>query len=62
LLVLVGFFPANIYAAWVQAPVGGHAWGLVYLWVRAPLQIVLVAWAWRFGLERPLPCWPFGRR
>ncbi|MDP2417141.1 MAG: hypothetical protein U1D25_01735 [Hydrogenophaga sp.] len=53
-VVLVAFFPANVYAAWQQVPMGGHAWGLVYLWIRAPLQIVLLTWTWRFGLERSL--------
>lgn len=57
-VVLVAFFPANVYAAWQQVPMGGHAWGLVYLWIRAPLQVVLLAWTWRFGLERSL-AWSF---
>jgi uncharacterized membrane protein len=52
--MLVGFFPANVYAAWQQVPLGGHAWGLSYLWVRVPLQLALLAWTWRFGLGRPL--------
>jgi uncharacterized membrane protein len=43
--VLVLFFPANLYAAWVHAPMGGHAWGPAYLLVRAPLQAAIVAWA-----------------
>jgi len=54
--VLVGFFPVNIYAAFVHAPMGGHAWGPVYLLVRAPLQAVIVAWIWYFlvrGQPRP---------
>jgi uncharacterized membrane protein len=58
LAVLVVFYPANVYAAWQQVPMGGHAWGLSYLWVRTPLQLVLLAWTWRFGLGRPLPWRP----
>ncbi|RVU43899.1 DoxX family protein [Rubrivivax rivuli] len=54
LVVLVAFFPANVYAAWKEVPVGGHAWGLVYLWLRTPLQLLLVAWTWHFGLGRSL--------
>ena len=50
--VLVAFFPANVYAAFVQAPMGGHAWGPSYLLIRAPLQALLVFWAWRFVLRR----------
>lgn len=54
LTVLIGFYPVNVYAAWHQVPMGGHAWGLEYLWLRTPLQILLVAWTWRFGLGRSL--------
>ena len=49
--VLVAFFPANIYAAVQHAPMGGHAWGPVYLLVRAPLQLILLAWTWWFLLR-----------
>jgi uncharacterized membrane protein len=50
--VLVLFFPANVYAAFERVPFGGHAWGPVYLLVRAPLQAVIVAWIWFRVLER----------
>jgi len=46
LFVLVAFFPANIYAAIQHAPMGGHAWGPVYLLVRAPLQLFIIGWIW----------------
>ena len=49
--VLVLFFPANVYAAFAQVPMGGHAWGPVYLLIRAPLQAAIVAWAWWFTLR-----------
>ena len=52
--VLVLFFPANIYAALVHAPMGGHAWGPVYLLVRAPLQLAIVAWILRGVLRVPV--------
>lgn len=42
--VLILFFPANVYAALTHAPMGGHAWGPVYLLVRAPLQLLLLGW------------------
>jgi len=48
---LVGFFPANIYAAFQHVPMGGHAWGPAYLLVRAPLQLVILAWTWHFVLR-----------
>lgn len=48
--MLVGFFPANVYAAFQHAPMGGHAWGPVYLLVRAPLQVIILGWIWYFVL------------
>lgn len=50
--VLVLFFPANIYAAFTRAPVGGSEWGPAYLLVRAPLQIFIIGWIYRFLLSR----------
>lgn len=43
-LVLVAFFPANVYAALQHVPMGGHAWGPVYLLVRTPLQLFILWW------------------
>lgn len=61
--VLILFFPANIYAALHQVPMGGHAWGPVYLLVRAPLQGILVVWAWWFTLRHAItPGAPLERR
>ena len=50
--VLVLFFPANIFAAINHIPVGGHAWGPVYLLVRAPLQLGILFWVYRFTIRR----------
>lgn len=47
LAILVGFFPVNIWAAWHEVGLGGHQWGLVYLWIRAPLQAILLWWSVR---------------
>lgn len=44
--VLVAFFPANIHAAFQHVPLGGHAWGPIYLWVRGPLQLFIIGWIW----------------
>jgi len=45
--MLVAFLPVNILAAVNRVPMGGHAWGPIYLLVRAPLQAVLIGWiAW----------------
>ena len=48
IVVFVLFFPANVYAALNHVGMGGHGWGPVYLWVRAPLQLILIAWAYGF--------------
>ena len=49
--ILVLFFPANVYAAINQVPMGGHAWGAVYLLVRAPLQIIILFWVYWFTIR-----------
>ena len=51
--VLVLFFPANIYAAVNQIPMGGHAWGPVYLLIRAPLQAIVLFWVYWFTIRQP---------
>jgi uncharacterized membrane protein len=47
--------PLNVYSAYRRAPFGGHSVGPVYLLVRLPLQIFLIAWIWWFGLRTYLP-------
>ena len=59
--VLAMFFPANIYAAFNHIPMGGHAWGPVYLLIRAPLQIVIALWVYWFAIRQaphPRRCLP----
>ncbi len=51
--MLVLFFPANIYAAIHHVPQGGHAWGPVYLLIRAPLQLIIVLWVYWFTIRAP---------
>ncbi|WP_091510980.1 DoxX family protein [Microbulbifer yueqingensis] len=46
IILLVVFFPANIYAALNGVGLGGHQWGPVYLLIRLPLQLVLILWAY----------------
>lgn len=53
-VTLVAFFPANVYAALQQVPMGGHAWGPVYLLVRAPLQLFILWWIWAMVLRTPV--------
>ena len=50
-IVLVAFFPANVYAALQHVPMGGHAWGPIYLLVRAPLQLFILWWIWAMVLR-----------
>lgn len=52
--VLVLFFPANVHAAIERVPFGGHAWGPVYLMVRFPVQVAIVAWIWVLVLRSRL--------
>jgi uncharacterized membrane protein len=52
-VVLVLFFPANIYAAINHVPMGGHAWGPVYLLIRAPLQAIILFWVYWFTIRQP---------
>jgi len=47
----VAFFPANVYAALQHVPMGGHAWGPIYLLVRAPLQLFILWWIWAMVLR-----------
>lgn len=49
--ILVGFFPVNVFAAFNHTGMGGHVWGPVYLLIRAPLQALLIWWAWHFVLR-----------
>lgn len=69
-MVLVAFFPANVYAALQHVPMGGHAWGPAYLLVRAPLQLFILWWIWamvlpasgKTGSSAPWPVSPPGSR
>lgn len=49
IVMMVCFLPVNIYAAAIRAPVGGHAWGPVYLLIRVPLQVLIAWWSYRFA-------------
>jgi uncharacterized membrane protein len=49
-LVLV--FPGNVYAAINRVDMGGHGAGPAYLLVRAPFQLLLMAWAYWFAVRQ----------
>ena len=51
LIMLILLLPVNIYAAIERVPMGGHAWGPVYLAIRIPLQLVLMAWTYWFAVR-----------
>ena len=46
MVIFVVFFPANVYAALNSTGLGGHQWGAIYLLIRGPLQLILIAWAY----------------
>jgi uncharacterized membrane protein len=48
-LVLV--LPSNIYAAVNRVGMGGHDQGPAYLWVRVPLQLILIGWTYWFAVR-----------
>jgi uncharacterized membrane protein len=52
-MILVLFFPANVYAAIHHVPMGGHVWGPVYLLIRGPLQLIILAWVYWFTIRTP---------
>jgi uncharacterized membrane protein len=49
-LILLALFPANVYAALEGVGMGRHVEGASYLWLRAPLQAIFLAWVAWFGL------------
>ncbi|HEU4344615.1 MAG TPA: hypothetical protein VFU31_23920 [Candidatus Binatia bacterium] len=51
-VMLVLFFPVNVYAALNHVPMGGHAWGPVYLLMRGPLQAIILVWIYWFAIKR----------
>lgn len=46
--LFVSFLPFNIYGAFHSIGPGGHQWGLNYLFLRIPLQLLFIIWTWWF--------------
>jgi len=46
IVYLVMIFPSNIYAAVQRISFGGHSMGPRYLFVRSPLQLLLMVWTY----------------
>ena len=51
IILFVLFLPANIYGAYSRVELGGHEWGLSYLALRIPLQIIFILWAYWFCIR-----------
>jgi uncharacterized membrane protein len=49
ILYLIAVFPSNVYAAIKRIRFGGHSMGPRYLFVRFPLQVLLILWIYRFS-------------
>jgi uncharacterized membrane protein len=52
IVILIGFFPANIYAAFKQISMSGNEWGPVYLLVRTPVQLIIILWIYWFVVRK----------
>ena len=46
ILLLIAVFPANIYMAGTAQSIGGISIPPALLWLRLPLQFILIAWVW----------------
>jgi uncharacterized membrane protein len=54
--LLIAVFPANLYIAFENIPLGGRSEGLAVLnWVRLPFQAVFIVWAWWYTRPDPVP-------
>jgi len=51
--MLVMFFPVNVYAALNHIPMGGHAWGPVYMMIRGPVQVIILFWLYWHTIRQP---------
>jgi len=50
-LLLIAVFPANIYMAVAHVPYAGLLGKSWVQWLRLPLQLPLIYWAWRYTRE-----------
>lgn len=55
ILFFVAVFPINVYASIKRVPFGGHQAGPAYLLLRAPLQLLFIAWTWWFFIIQTPP-------
>ncbi|MEE9193987.1 MAG: hypothetical protein V3U21_05570 [Thermodesulfobacteriota bacterium] len=52
IILFILFLPANIYGAYSRVELGGHEWGLNYLALRIPVQIIFIFWAYWFCIRK----------
>jgi uncharacterized membrane protein len=50
--LLLGVFPANVNMLQMARESGGAPWYIAALWIRLPLQPLLIWWIWRAALKR----------
>ena len=51
IFLFIIFLPFNVYGAYSQVEFGGHVWGLNYLFLRIPLQLIFIFWAYWFCVK-----------
>jgi uncharacterized membrane protein len=54
ILLFIAVFPANVNMAMNNIPINGHHFSPLILWLRLPLQAILIAWAFLCGDFRPV--------
>ena len=52
IIMFLVFLPFNIYGAYQGVGLGGHEWGLKYLFIRVPIQLVFIVWAYFFCIKK----------
>ena len=52
ILLLLAVMPANVQMLLDAHAAGKSSWWVVLLWLRLPLQLVLVAWVWKVSRPR----------
>lgn len=52
IVMLAVFLLVNINAAYNRIDYGGHSWGLSYLFIRVPLQLVFILWTYWFCVRK----------
>lgn len=51
IVLFISFFPFNVYGAYEGVEFGGHEMGVQYLFIRAPLQLLFIFWAYWFCIS-----------